>query len=251
MTDDEGLPSVLDIERATLNAVPAPRVAFEGAFVVRAFAGGTGRANSACPLDPAHDPSLAERLPRIEAFYARLGLRCRFRSTPLDPPGLKEALTARGYAARDESQVIGGAIAPAADDAVACDMLRGPTPEWMAVMATAEHQVPARREEKLRMPELLAVPAAWALLRHEGAPAACAFVTADGPLAGVFDLAVRPDLRRQRLGRRVVAAGLAWASRNGARYAYAQVSCANAASLRLFARLGITERYRYRYLLHE
>jgi GNAT superfamily N-acetyltransferase len=244
-------PSTLDIERATLSAVPAPRTAFDGPFVLRAFAGGTGRANSAISLDPAADPLLPERLPRIEAFYVRAGLRPRFRSTPLDPPGLRGALEARGYVAHDESQVMFGAIEGAAEAAIAADMLDHPTPDWMAVMAAGEHQVPRRQEEKRRMPEVVAVPAAWVLLRHEGAPAACAFVTADGPLAGVFDLAVRPDLRRRRLGRVVVAAGLDWARRNGARFAFAQVSCANAASLGLFASLGIAERYRYRYFLRD
>jgi GNAT superfamily N-acetyltransferase len=99
------------------------------------------------------------------------------------------------------------------------------------------------------MPELLGVPAAWILLRVAGVPAACAFATAHGELAGLFDLAVRPAFRRQGLGRRVMAAAGAWAAGQGARFAYAQVACTNAASLALNAGLGLTERYRYRYFL--
>lgn len=239
------------IERATLNAVPAPRIAFEGGFVLRSFAGGTGRANAACPLDPWPDPDLAGRLPRIEAFYARAGLRCRFRSTPLDPPGLQTLLEARGYQPHDESQVIAGPLAGFARADPRCELLAGPDPAWMEVLATAEHQVPARRAEKLRMPELLGVPAAWVLLRIDAMPAACAFVTADGSLAGLFDLAVRPEFRRQGLGRAVMAAAGAWAARQGAQLAYAQVACTNAASLRLNSGLGLVERYRYRYFLRD
>jgi hypothetical protein len=41
----------------------------------------------------------------------------------------------------------------------------------------------------------------------------------------------------------------AWARAHGARFAYAQVACTNAASLALNAGLGLTERYRYRYFL--
>ncbi|WP_372617035.1 GNAT family N-acetyltransferase [Falsiroseomonas sp.] len=242
-------PDVLALERATLTAVPAPRLLFEGGFVARSFAGGTGRANAACPLDASPDPDLPARIARIEAFYARAGLRCRFRSTPLDPPGLATLLAARGYRPHDESLVIGGALAGFAATDTACEMLAGPEPAWMEVLATAEHQVPARRAEKLRMPDLLGVPAAWVLLRLAGQPAACAFVTADGELAGLFDLAVRPAYRRQGLGRRVMAAAGAWAAAQGARFAFAQVACTNAASLRLNAGLGLTERYRYRYLL--
>jgi len=244
-------PAVLALERATLTAVPAPRIAFEGGFVLRSFAGGTGRANAACPLDPAPDPALATRLPRIEAFYDRAGLPPRIRSTPLDPPGLSEALAARGYRAHDESQVICGALRGFAAEDRDCEALDGPAPAWIEVLATAEHQVPARRAEKLRMPELLGVPAAWILLRTGSVPAACAFVTADGALAGLFDLAVRPEFRRQGLGQRVMAAAGAWAAARGAAFAYAQVSCANTASLRLNAGLGLTELYRYRYWLRD
>jgi GNAT superfamily N-acetyltransferase len=247
-------PGVLAIERATLSAVPAPRVVFEGGFVVRSFAGGTGRANAACSLDPAPDADLAARIGRIEDFYRRAGFRPRFRSSPLDPPGLADMLAARGYRPHDESQVICGTLGHAFRDDPDCVALARPEPDWTMVMASGEHQVPARQAEKARMPELLGVPAAWILLSLPGTagtttPAACAFVTAQGELAGLFDLAVRREFRRKGLGRRVMAAAGAWAKTRGARFAYAQVACTNAASLALNAGLGLTEHYRYRYVL--
>lgn len=243
------LPSTLDIERATLSAVPAPRISFDGPFVLRSFAGGTGRANAAMSLDPADDPGLLARLPRIEAFYARAGLRPRIRSTLLDPPGLGALLEARGWHPHDESQVICGPLGDPFREDPDCTALDHPAPDWMAVMGAGEHQTPARQQEKARMPELLGVPAAWLLLRVEGVPAACAFATADGDLAGLYDLATRPEFRQRGLGRRVMAAAGAWARSRGARFAYAQVSCANTASLRLNAGLGLTEHHRYRYYL--
>jgi hypothetical protein len=89
--------------------LPALRHGFDGPFVLKAFLGGTGRANSCCSLDPAPDPGLADRIARIEATYHRLGLPSRFRSTPLDPPGLAALLLARGYAPdREESVVYAG-----------------------------------------------------------------------------------------------------------------------------------------------
>lgn len=242
-------PTILEIERATLSAVPAPRVAFDGGFVARSFAGGTGRANAACPLDPSPDPELVARIERIEGFYRRAGFTPRFRSTPLEPPGLVAALEARGYHAHDESQVILGPLGPLFREDPDCVALGGPEPDWTRVMASGEHQVPARQEEKARMPGLLGVPAAWILLRLEGEPAACAFATADGALAGLFDLAVRKEFRRRGLGRRVMSAAGAWARSQGACWAYAQVACTNNASLVLNAGLGLTEHYRYRYFL--
>lgn len=244
-------PGILAIEQATLTAVPAPRLIFDGPFVVRRFLGGTGRANAACGLDPRPDPGLAARIDRIEAFYARMGQVCRFRSTPLDPEGLAPMLEARGYRRHDESQVIAGPIAGFARPDPAAEFLDTPEDRWMAVVATAEHQSPARRAEKTGQAALLAVPAAWVLLHEDGVPAASAFVTTHGPLAGLFDLAVRPAFRRRGLGQRVMAAAADWARRQGAGWAYAQVACTNRASLALNAGLGLVERYRYVYLLKE
>lgn len=242
-------PGILALERATLTAVPAPRIAFDGAFVARAHAGGTGRANAASCLDPAPDPGLAGRIARIEAFYAALGLPPRFRATPLDPPGLAEHLGARGYAEKDETVVLLAPLGPlAAPDPTACAR---PAPDagWMAVTATVEHQTPARRREKEATPGLLMVPGAWITLHEAGAPAAVVSVVAAGPVAGYFDLAVRPEQRRRGLAARAVRAAAHWAAGQGADWLFCQVAAANAASLALNARLGLTAAYRYRYLV--
>lgn len=245
----DDLPDALAIERATWAAVPSPRVIFTGPFMARAFLGGTGRANAACSLGIPGEAAREEDIARVEAFYARLGHTPRFRATPLDPPRSRPLLAARGYREIELSQVICGPLAGFARFDPAAEILTGPDPAWMKVLGTAEHQAPARRAEKLAMKDLLGVPAAWVLLGEGGAPAACVFVTADGPLAGLFDLAVQPEFRRRGFGARVMAAAGAWAMGQGARFAYAQVSCANHASLTLNAGLGLRERYRYSYFV--
>jgi GNAT superfamily N-acetyltransferase len=243
-------PGIAALERAALSAVPAERVAFDGPFVVRGFLGGTGRANAASSLDPAPDPDLPARIARIEAAYARMGLPCRVRSTPLDPAGLAPFLRARGYAKRDETVVLAGPVAPVARPDPAVAVLPGPEPEWLEVVATAEYQTEARRAEKLRQPALLALPAAWLVLRQEGRAVAAIFAVAQGPLAGIFDLAVRPEAKRGGLGRRIVAAAADWAAReHGAGWLWGQVAATNAPSLALNQGLGLREVYRYRYLI--
>lgn len=237
------------LERAALNAVPAPRVAWDGGFVLRAFLGGTGRANAACSLDPAEDPALEARVARIEAHYARLGLPCRFRSTPLDPPGLVPLLLARGYAEAEGAVVMTGALPPAADPAAA--WLEGPEAEWLSVLSTAEYQGTARRAEKERSVPLLARPATWLVLRVEGVAAACGHAVADGDLCGLFDLAVRPEFRRHGLGRRLLGALVAWGAGQGAGTCWLQVAPGNDAARRLYAAAGLAEAYRYRYFVRE
>ncbi|WP_043360517.1 N-acetyltransferase [Belnapia sp. F-4-1] len=234
------------LERACLTALPAPRQAFDGNFVAKLFLGGTGRANAASSLDPAPDPALASRIARIEALYARHGLACRFRLTPLDPPGLEPLLAACGYAEGDETIVHAGPLPPHGADA-AVRRFDGPEPGWMAVVATAEYQTEARRAEKLQLPELLAAPGGWFVLREGGVEAACLFAVADGPYCGIFDLATRPEFRRRGLGDRLVRAAAHWAAGLGATRLWAQVASTNAASLALQRRVGLTEAYRYRY----
>lgn len=236
------------LERACLSALPAPRHAWDGPFVLKAFLGGTGRANSCCSLDPAPDPHLADRIGRIEATYHRLGLTSRFRSTPLDPPGLAEALLARGYGLdKDDTIVHAGSITPIAlaDPAVRDEA--GPNEAWMGLIATAEYQTPTRRAEKLRNPDLLAARGAWLVLREDGADAACLFAVADGPYCGIFDLATRPEYRRRRLGARLIRAAADWARGHHATTLYAQVAASNRASCALQESLGLRQAYRYRY----
>ena len=243
------IPDVASLERACLTAVPAQRVAFDGSFVVRSFLGGTGRANAASSLWRADDPDLVARVARIEARYEAQGLPVRFRSVPLDPPGLAEMLSARGYVTRDETIIF---VAPAEDIARAdadVAVLPAPDANWMAVTATAEHQVPARRAEKERAVGMMMVPAAWLSLHEAGKPVACLSVVADGELAGFFDLAVVPEARRRGLSTRITRAAAHWARAQGARWIWAQVAANNQASCAAQQSLGMREAYRYVYYM--
>ena len=240
-------PSIADLERACLTAVPAQRVGFDGPFVVRAFLGGTGRANAASSLNAAPDPDLPARIARIEAGYERLGLPVRFRSTPLDPPGFAAALEACGYVTKDETIIFVVRAETIAKGDSAARVLTAPDADWMAVTGTAEHQVPARRAEKERAVGMMMVPAAWMVLEEEGQARACISVVADGALAGLFDLAVVPEARRRGLSARITRAAARWARSQGALWLWAQVASANHASCTAQLSLGMREAYRYVY----
>jgi ribosomal protein S18 acetylase RimI-like enzyme len=243
----DGAPDIAALEGACLTAVPAQRVAFDGSFVVRSFLGGTGRANAASSLWPMDDPDLAARVARIEILYEAQGLPVRFRSMPLDPPGLAEILVARGYVTKDETIIFTVSAETLARTDEAVTVLATPDVDWMAVTATAEHQVPARRAEKERAVGMMMVPAAWLVLHEGGTPLACISVVADGNLAGFFDLAVVPEARRRGISARITRAAAHWAAAQGARWIWAQVAASNQASCAAQRSLGMQEAYRYIY----
>lgn len=242
--------SVSELERASHTAVPALRTAFDGPFLLRAFLGGTGRANAVSALDPAPDASLPLRLERIEAAYRRAGLPPRFRSTPLDPPGLEEALLERGYRATEDSRVMAGPLAAFAAPDQALEVKPAPDEEWLGILATADYQTAERRAEKQQAARMMMVPAAWLVLRGRGGQAmAVGQLAVDGRLVGFFDIATHPGFKRQGLARRLIAAGAAWAAEQGGSTAWLQVSAANAPACALYEALGLREIYRYRYYL--
>lgn len=243
------LSEIAALERACLTAVPAQRVAFDGPFVLRAFLGGTGRANAASAVDPTPDADLPARIARIETRYRSLGLPVRFRSTPLDPPGLGDILRGQGYVEKDETIIFAAPIEAIAQADGAVTFSERPDEAWMAVTATAEHQVPARRAEKERAVSMLMVPGAWAVLREAAEPVACISIVADGDYAGFFDLAVKPEARRRGLGSRITRAAADWAKGLGASQLWAQVASANIASCTAQRQLGLQEIYRYVYLV--
>jgi GNAT superfamily N-acetyltransferase len=73
-------------------------------------------------------------------------------------------------------------------------------------------------------------------------------VACEGDWAGITDVWVSPEHRRQGLGLVVMAALLEWAAERGATTAYLQVRGDNRGGLALYERLGFRTHHTYRYL---
>lgn len=245
------MPPVGILERAALNAVPAPRQALCGSAVVRAGHGGAGRVNSATWLDPEDGADLPARVQRIEGWYARSGLPSRFRLTPLSPAALEPVLMARGYGRTGETIVMVGALdgLPLPDGPA--ETAEAPDQAWFDAAEAAAARSAARMAELRLFPALLLVPAAWVAVRVEGRVASVACVAADGAVAVLSGVATLPAMRGRGLARRACLASFGWARSEGARVACLQVEVDNDAALSLYRRLGFRESYRYAYRVRE
>ena len=93
------------IEEVGLNAMQTQRQYFYDGWLLRVAPGKAKRGSSVTAFFGSTLP-LAAKIDYCDALYERLGLPLLFRITPFDqPPGLEQALAARGLVRFDETLV--------------------------------------------------------------------------------------------------------------------------------------------------
>jgi N-acetylglutamate synthase len=236
------------IEETCWNAFPSLKQVLLGDLLLRFSAGVSRRANSANPL--CADPSaISPAIANVEQLYRGQGLPAIFRIPSIIEPDLDRALAARGYTGEGESCVL---HAPLAEVAVAADpevqLLTSPSPEWFAAMSSLQGHSAEQSATYRRIVGAIAIPARFALLAIDGAPAALAYGALHEGLLCYESVITDPARRRQRLAYRIIAALADWAQQAGAEGACLQVEAGNAPARALYRGFGLTsELYRYHY----
>jgi ribosomal protein S18 acetylase RimI-like enzyme len=91
------------------------------------------------------------------------------------------------------------------------------------------------------------LPHLGAIIRRQGVVVACGLAKLEDARVGLFAVHTAPTHRRQGLGRAIVGALLAEASRQGSQIAYLQVTADNDAALALYQSFGFAPVYDYWY----
>jgi GNAT superfamily N-acetyltransferase len=233
------------IERATLAALPPLVQEAADGWLLNANCGVISRANSVTPLRAGRD-ALADKIDRAIGFYARHGLPPAFRVSPFSQPrDLADALTARGFTPMMETLVMARVIEPADETDDRVEFIEAFDDGWRALFVDpgADAIQAAIRAETLARGDA----SAFARLRSDGETVAIGVVSVDGAWAGIHGMRTRADRRGEGLGGAVIQRLLDEAHRRGATRAYLQVEAVNAGAIRLYARRGFTEAYRYGY----
>ena len=239
------------LEELSANAWPGLRSVLVDGWIIRFAEGYSRRANCVLPLYPGTE-SLAEKIAQCEALALSRGAEPTFKLTSAAlPEELDAELERRGYVYEaDTSVLVLEKLQP--KEVLLPDDLRiriseGLEKRWFsfysasgglnerqaaAAQAIMDHIVPQRR---------------FVLLEGENGPVACALTVVEDGWAGVFDVAVRKNLRGRGLGRLIMEITLAEAAGAGAHRSYLQVFRGNRPAEALYLHLGYTAAYAYWY----
>ena len=236
------------IEEASLNAWPALRQVLYDGWVVRLANGYTKRANSVTPLY--HSAlGIDEKIARCERLYREWGLPPIFRLTsPACPPGLDEALAARGYRVVDPTLVLHLDLSGGVPPPPSAPLRHASLEEWLRTYTRLSGARAENEAKHAQILSALAFPALYACIDGAGGePAACGLAVWEGDLVGLFDLVTDPTQRRRGYGTALLSGMLHWAKDAGARQAYLQVVRDNGPARAMYDRLGFREAYHYWY----
>ena len=247
------LPAVRRLEAAGFRAWPAETVEYDGSWQKRRTPGhATRRPNCLVPLDPGDVRDIAERIAAVESWYASAGARLFVKETPLCPRPVVDWLAGNGWVSEGEVSVQTATLSDYAHVA-GLDMI--PSHDVARFVDACIAVEGGGRTPKAAMERLFGAlqPETGMFILGETSdhPKAVALCVHDGDLAGLQQVAVAADERRQGLGRQITVAALKWARLRGAVTGWLQVEVANVPALTLYGQLGFTEAYRYRYWRRE
>lgn len=241
------------IEACAARAWPAAVDEVLDGWHVRFTHGITRRANSVLPNEACGQYDLNAKLARVEEFYSRYGLPTRYQISPAArPEDLDRILGERGYQADARTCVQVASIVDLTGRATHKGYERisvggDPADEWIETYLRLEGTEGIAAEVQRGIFGRIAARKGFALLAAAGRSRATTLVVVESDWAGIFCVAVDPELRRRGAATAVIGAAAEWACARGARHAYLQVMEHNLPARALYAQLGFATLYHYHY----
>ncbi len=238
------------VEDAGLNASAPSQQRWLDGWLVRLSPGKAKRARCINALAPGRLP-LDQRLALARATYAEAGLPLLIRVTPFSAPqGLDETLAAQGFHPIDDTRVMVSDLEAAPVPATlppGCELAAADFHTFAELVGSWRGSPPSQRRahgERLANSPVRCHPH---VLYQMGEPVAAGQFTAEADLVGLYDVFTPPAWRGRGLARALCGAMLQRAREAGARVAYLQVESDNDPARAVYAKLGFSDAYSYRY----
>jgi GNAT superfamily N-acetyltransferase len=235
---------VREIESAAYLAWPAWEVVEYDGWQLRFADGFSRRGNSVYPAHPSTLP-YATKLDWCGDWYRERGQPLIVRQTPASEAGLDQVLAEAGFTSEGWTLVMTGSLLNY--DEPAADIPAKPDSAWYAAAADL-WQIPPQALGAWRgIIERIDHPAAFVHRTGGDGPEAAGLAVVVDEWQGLFEIIVRPDLRRTGVGSSVARSLLSWGWQAGARRAFLQVVEDNRSAISLYERLGFAPAYSYWY----
>jgi N-acetylglutamate synthase len=236
------------LEELALNASGAFQSLVYDGWLLGYRRGPTKRLRCVNPFYPSCLP-VPEKIEHCTRFYAAVGLPAIFRLLPFSQPASLDAWLERaGWSPFERTLVQRASLDRSTlPSAPAADVTIMPVPDWQEPVSRLLDVAPELLVQYVERARAYPLPHAGAVLRRDGEVVACGLVKFEGDHVGLFALHTAEPHRGRGLGRAVVVALLAEAMRQGARFAYLQVTAGNAAALALYRHFGFATVYDYWY----
>jgi len=245
-----------DLQELMVAGLPPLQTRWIGRWLLRWADGFTGRANSVLPLA---DPGLPmpEAVDQIEQWYAERGQPALVVIVgphgfdPAEDPLGRELIGERGWQVglrtlvmtADAGVIAAGAVGGASPDGRGILVTDELTDAWWAGASGRLREHRATFEAMVSRIE----QAAYVTVTREGRTQAVGRLAISAGWAGIFEVNVQSDARRQGLGRLVVATAAAQARAHGIHLVYLQVSEDNTAAIDLYRSMGFSIHHEYHY----
>lgn len=239
---------IWQLEELYTAAWPPLRREIVGDWLVKFAPGVSRRANSANPLRT-ELRDVDATIATCEQHYRDSGMPALFRVLSVNTPEAGARLDRLGYKPEGETVNLCCRI----DEAVArrdadVTILPHPSGEWLDAMTEAQGYIGEKKDTYGRIVEAIAIPAAFVVLRHEGAMAALAYGAMDRGVMCLESVITAAPYRGRGLATRALSALIDWAASRGAEAVCLQVEATNERGIRLYRCLGLKqELYRYDY----
>ena len=235
------------IEEAALNAWPAPRQIVYDGWLLRFASGYTKRANSINPLYPS-SISFDEKITHCERMYELAGLPTLFRlPEPFTPDGLVPALETAGYTAFDTTLVLGREVHSMDSGSNSVEVRQMEKDAWLCLRADLTGKSLAKWKKHGEILNTIIPRKVLFGLFANGIPLACGMGVVEDKLLGFFSVLTTPTERKKGYGRKMMQVLTNWGVGEGAEYGYLQVEDDNEPAKAMYARLGFSLCYKYRY----
>jgi len=240
------------IEEISLNHWPSLSTVLYDGWVLRFADGYTKRANCVNPIY-ASTLDVREKIRECENLYAAHRLPAVFKITPfVQPAHLDETLADMGYIREDAISLQLADLERIREPRPASAVVEEDvTSRWLDSYCRFENVDDNDRTILERLLANIAAKKGFVTFRHDDRIVACGLGVVDRAYMGIFCIVTDIHYRNRGFGEQMLLRLLQWGKANGARYGYLQVHTKNEPALRLYAKLGFSEIYRYWYRIKQ